>query len=142
MAEGPTSHAATANCPMLCVIPPAILTPKAEMCKRFLFFNKFMIIRLSTLPARLYRNPNRLPKVKAFNSPRTMLTVSAWQKPFLYKTSTITRLASPSLIPRNGKRKKTFNITEYESDGGKNSKFSDCVDVRFHISLLFDIIVQ
>ena len=94
--------AATANCPMLCVIPPAILTPKAEMCKRFLFFNKFMIIRLSTLPARLYRNPNRLPKVKAFNSPRTMLTVSAWQKPFLYKTSTITRLASPSLIPGNG----------------------------------------
>ena len=87
MAEGPTSHAATANCPMLCVIPPATLTPKAEMCKWVLFFNKFMIIRLSTLPARLYRNPNRLPKVKAFNSPRTMLTVSAWQKPFLYKTS-------------------------------------------------------
>lgn len=144
MAEGPTSHAATANCPMLCVIPPTTLTPKAEMCKWVLFFNKFMIIRLSTLPARLYRNPNRLPKVKAFNSPRTMLTVSAWQKPFLYKTSTITRLASPSLIPGNGigSGKKTFNITEYESDGGKNSKFSDCVDVRFHISLLFGIIVQ
>lgn len=102
MAEGPTSHAATANCPMLCVIPPTTLTPKAEMCKWVLFFNKFMIIRLSTLPARLYINPNRLPKVKAFNSPRTMLTVSAWQKPFLYKTSTITRLASPSLIPGNG----------------------------------------
>lgn len=78
MAEGPTSHAATANCPMLCVIPPATLTPKVEMCKWVLFFNKFIIIRLSMLPARLYRNPNRLPKVKAFNSPRTMLTVSAW----------------------------------------------------------------
>ena len=142
MAEGPTSHAATANCPMLCVIPPAILTPKAEMCKRFLFFNKFMIIRLSTLPARLYRNPNRLPKVKAFNSPRTMLTVSAWQKPFLNKYNN--QIGKPQFDSRkwDRKRKKTFNITEYESDGGKNSKFSDCVDVRFHISLLFDIIVQ
>ena len=53
MVEGPTSHAATANCPMLCVIPPATLTPKAEMCKRVLFFKKFMMIRLNTLPARL-----------------------------------------------------------------------------------------
>ena len=142
MAEEPTSHAATANCPMLCVIPPATLTPKAEMCKRFLFFNKFMIIRLSTLPARLYRNPNRLPKVKAFNSPRTMLTVSAWQKPLQNKYNN--QIGKPQFDSRkwDRKRKKTFNITEYESDGGKNSKFSDCVDVRFHISLLFDIIVQ
>ena len=40
MAEGPTSHAATANCPMLCVIPPATLTPKVEMCKWVLFFQQ------------------------------------------------------------------------------------------------------
>ena len=90
MAEGPTSHAATANCPMLCVIPPATLTPKAEMCKRFLFFNKFMIIRLSTLPG--------------------------------------IKLGLANLV---------IVLVLY-----KNSKFSDCVDVRFHISLLFDIIVQ
>ena len=92
MAEGPTSHAATANCPMLCVIPPATRLVEAVFVQ-----NK-------------YNNQISKPQ---FDSRK-------WDR----------------------KRKKTFNITEYESDGSKNSKFSDCVDVRFHISLLFGIIVQ
>ena len=113
MAEGPTSHAATANCPMLCVIPPATLTPKVEMCK-WVLFSSYNAYGKRLVEAVFVQNKynNQISKPQ-FDSRK-------WDR----------------------KRKKTFNITEYESDGGKNSKFSDCVDVRFHISLLFGIIVQ
>lgn len=102
MAEKLTRSAATANCPILWIIPPTQLTPMMEMCGCFIFVKTNMIKRLVMLPAKLYKKPNRLPKVNAFNIFRIKETENAPVIPWRYKARTITRLASPSLIPGKG----------------------------------------
>jgi hypothetical protein len=82
---------------MLCAIPPAMLTEITE--SKFVFFNKYIIVKLSIPPAKEYAIaitfPNINPEIRTLAIDRTYASLV----PKLYKAKTITIFASPNFIP-------------------------------------------